>query len=85
VNILKSTGIVRNVDDLGRVVLPIEMRKTMNIDPKDPVEIYVEEGRIIFKKYESGCHFCGSLEGNEYYKEKLVCKTCVEELKEVIS
>ena len=82
---MKTTGIVRNVDDLGRVVLPIEMRKTMNIAPKDPIEIYVEEDSIILKKYETGCHFCGSLAGNEYYKEKLVCKTCVEELKEAIS
>ena len=82
---MKSTGIVREVDNLGRIVLPIEMRKTMNIAPKDPIEIYVEEGNIIFKKYESGCHFCGGMKGNTYYKEKLVCESCVEGLKEVIS
>ena len=82
---MNSTGIVRNVDDLGRLVLPIEMRKMMNVDPKDPIEIYVEEDSIILKKYESGCHFCGNVKGNEYYKEKLVCKTCVEGLKEATS
>ena len=82
---MKSTGIVRKVDDLGRVVFPIEMRKTMDIEPKDPIEIYVEGDRIIFKKYESGCHFCGEMKDNTYFKEKLVCETCVEELKEVIS
>ena len=83
---MKTTGIVREVDNLGRIVLPIEMRKTMNIDPKDPVEIYVDGDSIIFKKYESGCHFCGDMKKeNTYYKKKLVCESCVEGLKEVIS
>lgn len=83
---MRTTGIVREVDNLGRIVLPIEMRKTMNIAPKDPIEIYVEEGNIIFKKYESGCHFCGDMKKeNTYYKEKLVCKTCVEKLRGLTS
>jgi len=82
---MKSTGIVRKVDALGRVVFPIEMRKTMNIELKNPVEIYVEGDKIIFKKYNSGCHFCGNAEGNTYYKDKLICKSCVEKIVENFS
>lgn len=83
---MKSTGIVKNLDDLGRILLPIEMRKTMDIEPKDPVEIYVDGDSIIFKKYESGCHFCGDMQKeNTYYKEKLVCESCVEELRGLTS
>ena len=77
---MKSTGIVRQVDDLGRFVLPKEMRKIMNLNPKDSIEIYVEKGQIIFKKYESGCHFCGEIKENTYYKDKFVCKNCIEKL-----
>ncbi len=80
---MKSTGIVRKVDNLGRIVIPKEMRKTMGINPKDPIELYVEGNNIIFKKYESGCHFCGDMKGNTYYKEKFVCNSCLKELKEI--
>ena len=57
---VKSTGIVRKVDELGRVVLPIELRRTLNIDIKDSLEIYVENDSIILRKYEPSCIFCGS-------------------------
>ena len=56
---MKATGIVRKIDELGRIVLPIELRRNLNIDIKDPLEIYVEEGMIILKKYEPSCIFCG--------------------------
>jgi transcriptional pleiotropic regulator of transition state genes len=55
---MKSTGIVRKVDDLGRIVIPKELRKTMNIKKKDPMEIFVEKINIILSKYEKGCLFC---------------------------
>ena len=58
---MKSTGIVRKVDELGRIVLPIELRRTLDIDVKDALEIYVEGSQIILKKYEPACVFCGSL------------------------
>ena len=77
---IKSIGIVRKVDNLGRVALPIEIRKTMSIEPKSPLEIYVDGDSIIFKKYESGCYFCGSFKDNFIHKDKNVCIPCLERL-----
>ena len=57
---MKSTGIVRKVDELGRIVLPIELRRTMGIDVKDALEIYVEGDTIMLRKYEPSCVFCGN-------------------------
>lgn len=85
---MKSTGIVRKVDDLGRIVLPIELRRTLNIDEKDPLEIYVNGDNIILKKYEPACVFCGKNEGVLNYKDKNVCQSCVDilqNLKEIQS
>ena len=66
---MKSTGIVRQMDHLGRVVLPIELRRTLDIHEKDALEIYVDEDSIILKKYEPACIFCGrrhpGLQGQE--------------------
>ena len=59
---MKSTGIVRKVDELGRIVLPIELRRTLGIDLRDPLEIYVEGESIVLKKYNPTCIFCGSKE-----------------------
>ena len=73
---MKSTGIVRKVDELGRIVLPIEMRRTLGIGEKDPLEMYTEKDAIILRKY-SPCVFCGSTEGNIEYKGKRVCKSCI--------
>lgn len=78
---MKSTGIVRKVDELGRVVLPIELRRTLNIDIKDSLEIYVENDSIILKKYEPSCIFCGSSEGVKEFKGKNICNACYEEIK----
>ena len=78
---MKSTGIVRKVDELGRVVLPIELRRTLDIAEKDPLEIYVEEDRIVLKKYEPACVFCGSSRSIINYKGKNVCSTCLKDLK----
>ena len=78
---MKSTGVVRKVDELGRIVLPIELRRTLNIAEKDPLEIYVDGGQIILKKYEPACIFCG--EGSEIinFKGKNICKSCLKEIK----
>ncbi|MBP1764343.1 MAG: transcriptional regulator, AbrB family [Firmicutes bacterium] len=79
---MKSTGIVRKVDELGRVVLPIELRRTLNIAEKDALEIYVDNDRIILRKYEPNCSciLCGN--GNEVinFKGKNVCKDCLSAL-----
>ncbi len=77
---MKSLGTVRKVDELGRIVLPIETRKRLGLGPKDPVEIFVEKDRVILKKYEPSCIFCGSSDDIVVYKEKRVCKSCLKEL-----
>jgi transcriptional pleiotropic regulator of transition state genes len=77
---MKSTGIVRKVDELGRVVIPIEIRNKFDIMEKDPIEIYVEGSTIILKKFEPNCTFCGSTKNLIEYKDKLVCSKCAEKL-----
>lgn len=79
---MKSTGIVRKVDELGRIVLPIELRRTLDINEKDSLEIYVEGTSIILKKYEPACIFCGNAQDVENFKGKNVCKDCVKALVE---
>jgi transcriptional pleiotropic regulator of transition state genes len=78
---MKSTGIVRKVDELGRVVLPIELRKTLDIAVKDALEIYVDGTSVILKKYEPACVFCGNAKNNETYQGKNICEDCRKELK----
>ena len=78
---MKTTGIVRNVDNLGRLVLPSELRKTLNIELREPLEIYVEGDCIILKKYAPACIFCGSGEKVFVYHEKRVCEKCIDELR----
>lgn len=77
---MKSTGIVRKVDELGRIVLPIELRRKMSIAVRDPLEIYVDGDCIILKKYEPACIFCGNSNSISTYKSKLICKKCCNEL-----
>ncbi len=77
---MKSTGIVRKVDELGRVVIPIEIRNKFDIAEKDPIEIYVDGSCIILKKYEPNCIFCGNAKNLISYKDKLVCSKCAEKL-----
>lgn len=57
---MKSTGIIRRVDELGRIVIPIELRNKLKIAEKDPIEIYVDGSSIVLKKLEETCVFCGS-------------------------
>ena len=78
---IKSTGIVRRVDDLGRVVLPIELRRTLGISEKDSLEIYVDGDNILLKKYEPACTFCGNAGDTIHYKGHMICKDCLEELR----
>ncbi len=79
---MKSTGIVRKVDELGRVVLPIELRRTLDIAEKDPLEIYVDSNTIILKKYEPSCIFCGNSKDVFVFKGRNICPACMEELKD---
>jgi len=78
---VKSTGIVRKVDELGRIVLPIEMRRTLDIAEKDALEIYVEGSSVILKKYKPSCIFCDTAKDVSEFKGKNVCPKCLKELK----
>ena len=77
---MKSTGIIRKVDDLGRIVLPIELRRNLDIAERDELEIYMEHDRIILKKYEPACIFCGSARKLLSYQGKNVCQDCVKKM-----
>lgn len=77
---MKSTGIVRKVDELGRIVMPIELRRTLDIEVKDALETYVDGNQIILKKYEPACVFCGNAKDVAHFKGKNVCVACVKEI-----
>lgn len=78
---MKETGIVRCIDGLGRIVLPKEMRKCMDIDQGDELEIFVEGDHIVLKKYVPCCSFCGSERDTKTFEGKLICADCVERIK----
>ena len=80
---MKSTGIVRKVDELGRIVLPIEMRRTLDIGEKDALEIYVEGSSVILKKHKPSCLFCDATKDITVFKGKNICPKCLKELKEL--
>ena len=80
---MRSTGIVRKVDELGRIVLPIELRRTLEIAERDSLEIYVEGSTIILKKYEPACIFCGDAKDVVNYKGRNICKKCLDEMKKL--
>lgn len=77
---MKSTGIVRKVDELGRVVLPIELRRNLNINEKDALEIFVDDEKVILKKYEPADIFTGSMDDLIDYKGKKVSKSSIIEM-----
>lgn len=77
---MKSTGIVRKVDDLGRVVMPIELRRTLGIKEKDSLEIFIDGENVILRKYSPACTFCGSTEKVSKFKGKNICGQCRREI-----
>ena len=78
---MKSTGIVRKVDELGRIVMPIELRRTLDIEEKDALEIYVEDDSIILRKYQQSCVFCDGTRDLVSYKGRNVCADCIAKLR----
>ena len=80
---MKSTGITRKVDDLGRIVLPIELRRTLDIAERDELEIFIEGDRIILKKYEPSCIFCNCVRGLTIYEGKNVCRDCIRKMTQI--
>lgn len=77
---MKSTGIIRRMDELGRVVIPIEIRNQFNIAEKDPIEIYVDGSSIVLKKFEPNCIFCGNTKNLLTYNDKLICENCSKKI-----
>ncbi len=77
---MKSTGVVRKVDRLGRVVIPIELRRNLDIEEKDALEIFIEGENIILKKYAPACIFCGQAKDITSFKGKNICPACLKEL-----
>lgn len=75
---MKATGIVRKVDELGRIVVPIELRRSLGIGDRDAVEMFMENGSIIIRKHQPSCVFCGSTEDVVEYRQKVVCKNCID-------
>lgn len=84
---MKATGIVRRVDELGRIVLPVELRRTLDISERDPLEIYVDGAsivlRIVLRKFRPNCIFCNSSRGVSEFRGKNVCQKCLKELQSV--
>lgn len=78
---MKSTGVVRKIDELGRIVLPIEIRKTLDIKQKDALEMFIDEDKIILQKYQPSCIFCNTVEDIVYFNGKRVCSACIEKMK----
>lgn len=74
---MKSTGITRPVDELGRVVIPKELRRTLDIDEKDRMEIFTDGDTIILRKYQMKCVLCGNDENLVTYRNKHVCRDCL--------
>lgn len=79
---MKSTGIVRKVDELGRIVLPIELRRTLGIEEKDRIEIFVDGESIILRKYQLACIFCDNAKDIINYKGKNICPDCIRAMNE---
>ena len=79
---MKSTGIVRKVDELGRIVLPIELRRTLGIEEKDRIEIFVDGESIILRKYQPACIFCDNAKDIINYKGTNICPACIRAMNE---
>lgn len=78
---MKATGITRKIDELGRIVLPIELRRSLEIGEKDALEIYVEDDKIILRKYKSSCVFCGNEDNIIEFNGKNICADCIAHFK----
>ena len=80
---MKSTGIIRKVDELGRIVLPIELRRALDIEVRDEMEIFIDDGKIVLQKFEPTCTFCGSTHCMVTFRGKNICHDCAENLRQL--
>lgn len=79
---MKTTGFVRKVDMLGRIVLPAELRRALGIEADDSLEIYVDDQNIVMRVYKPTCFLCGAGDDFVEYRGKIVCRDCIEKMKE---
>ena len=79
----KNTGITRKIDELGRIVIPIGIRTKLNLKEKDEMEIFIEKGKIILKRYELNCVFCGEKTNLKEYKGQCICKKCMSKINDL--
>lgn len=79
---MKATGIIRRVDELGRIVLPIELRRNLDIAEKDELEIFLQDDTVVLRKYEPTCIFCGAAEKLITFRNKVICRNCVRSLQD---
>ena len=80
---MRKTGIIRRLDQLGRVVLPIELRRGLDWNEHDRIEIFVEDDRVVLQKYEPNCLFCGGTKDLKEFRGKQVCARCAEKIGEL--
>ena len=80
---MKTTGMVRQLDSLGRIVLPIELRRSLDINSKDLLEIMVDGNSVVLRKFDSNCSFCGADGKLTAYRGKMICKRCLREIREL--
>ena len=74
---MSDTGIVRHIDELGRIVIPMEIRRTLGIGPKDPIAISLEGDRIVLMRHQDACVLCGSSDQVTRYNKRGICATCI--------
>ena len=77
---MKTTGLVRNLDEMGRLVLPKELRRKLGLQEREPVEFFIDGQQIVIKKHQKTCVFCGADDNLLQFKEKTVCESCVGDL-----
>lgn len=77
---MKSSGITRRIDELGRVVIPVEMRRALDIGDREALEISVESDGIMLRRAHVGCVFCNSNKDMSLFHGKSVCSKCMQEL-----
>ncbi len=80
---MKSTGVVRKIDELGRIVIPKSVREILDIPNESPLEIFIDEDRIVLQKYQPSCIFCESVDNILFFNKKRVCEDCLKKLKEM--
>lgn len=80
---MKSTGIVRRIDELGRVVIPKELRRTLGVETGDPLEIFVDGDRVILRKYQPGCYICSNQIHLQEFHGKQICRNCIKKAAEL--